>query len=68
VEGIPEDIGTIVVHGEEGYLRSCAIALALSQIYGFEEDQESQKEARPSVLKVPFYISNWKQRLKKGRN
>jgi predicted protein tyrosine phosphatase len=33
VETLPDEIATIVVHCEGGFSRSCAIALALQQLY-----------------------------------
>lgn len=50
VEGLPSEVATVVVHCEGGYSRSCAIALGLHRLYGYETDAKLLTEANPSVL------------------
>lgn len=50
VEGLPGEVATVVVHCEGGYSRSCAIALGLHRLYGYETDAKLLAEANPSVL------------------
>lgn len=50
--GLPDEVRSVLVHCEGGYSRSCAIALALQQIYGYVAEMERLSEANPSVLKV----------------
>lgn len=50
VEALPDGVATVVVHCEGGYSRSCAIALGLHRIYGYETDAKLLAEANPSVL------------------
>ncbi|WP_075256683.1 dual specificity protein phosphatase family protein [Herbaspirillum camelliae] len=67
VEALPQNIRTIVVHCEGGYSRSCAIALALADIYGYEADRASLGEANPSVLRTLKDVAFMKLNAKKGR-
>nr|WP_315593688.1 hypothetical protein [uncultured Cupriavidus sp.] len=50
VEALPGEVATVVVHCEGGYSRSCAIALGLHRLYGWETDAELLAEANPTVL------------------
>lgn len=52
VEGIPESIHSIVIHCEGGFSRSCAVALSLHQLYGYQVELERLKHANPSVVQV----------------
>ena len=49
VEALPGEVVT-VVHCEGGYSRSCAIALGLQRLYGYETDAKLLVQANPSVL------------------
>ncbi|MHA7684971.1 hypothetical protein [Cupriavidus sp. PET2-C1] len=50
VRVLPAEVATIVVHCEGGYSRSCAIALALHQLYRYWIDVKHVAEANPSVV------------------
>ncbi|MBJ9698434.1 protein-tyrosine phosphatase family protein [Burkholderia cenocepacia] len=50
VETLPTDVVSVVVHCEGGYSRSCAIALALHRLYGYQAEIEHLSQANPSVL------------------
>lgn len=50
VEGLPGEVATVVVHCEGGYSRSCAIALGLHRLYGYETETKLLGEANRSVL------------------
>nr|WP_284454534.1 hypothetical protein [Cupriavidus campinensis] len=50
VDALPGEVATVVVHCEGGYSRSCAIALGLHRLYGYETDTKLLGEANPSVL------------------
>ncbi|WP_156546078.1 hypothetical protein [Cupriavidus sp. D384] len=52
VTGLHGEIATVVVHCEGGYSRSCAIALGLHRLYGYEADARQVSTANPSVLHV----------------
>lgn len=52
VEGLPPEILSIVVHCEGGYSRSCAIALALHQRYGYLVEIDRLTAANQSVLRT----------------
>jgi|SRR5450830_118510 len=52
VENLPSGIRTILVHCEGGFSRSCAIVLALNELYGCVVDHGQLSEANPSVLKL----------------
>jgi len=52
VEAIPPDIRTIVVHCEGGYSRSCAVACALHELYGYTVEHEQLKAANQSVIQM----------------
>lgn len=52
VEGLPEDIVSIVVHCGAGQSRSCGIALGLHRLYGYQIEMERMENANPSVVKV----------------
>nr|WP_084004098.1 dual specificity protein phosphatase family protein [Cupriavidus pauculus] len=52
VESLPGDVRTVVVHCEGGYSRSCAIALALHRLYGYEVEIDRLIDANPSILSL----------------
>jgi predicted protein tyrosine phosphatase len=52
VERLPNKVVTVVVHCEGGYSRSCAIALGLHRLYGYETDARQLVEANPSVVHI----------------
>ncbi|CAJ2871621.1 MULTISPECIES: hypothetical protein [Burkholderia] len=52
VEFLPEEINAIVVHCEGGYSRSCAIALGLHRLYGYNVEMEHLAHANSSILHV----------------
>ncbi|MDF3883060.1 hypothetical protein P3W83_11380 [Cupriavidus basilensis] len=52
VETLPGSVTSVVVHCEGGYSRSCAIALALHRLYGYEVEMERLTQANPSVLQL----------------
>lgn len=52
VEGLPTEVATVVVHCEGGYSRSCAIAMTLHQMYGYQADIATLHQANRSVLRL----------------
>lgn len=62
VEGLPSDVATMVVHCEGGYSRSCAIALGLHRLYGYETDAKLLADANPSVLHALTQDCSWQPR------
>lgn len=52
VELLPCEVNAVVVHCEGGFSRSCAIALALHRLYGYQVDMERLLQANPSVLRL----------------
>lgn len=60
VEGLPDGVATVVVHCEGGYSRSCAIALGLHRLYGYETDSQTLSHANRSVLVL--MLENLRQR------
>ena len=52
VETLPPEIASVVVHCEGGYSRSCAIAVALSRLYGYHAELQHLSQANPSIVRV----------------
>lgn len=52
VAALPPEIRSIVVHCVGGYSRSCAVAKALNQLYGYAVEHERLEAANPSILRV----------------
>lgn len=52
VAALPMDVISVVVHCEGGYSRSCAIALALHQLYGYRAEIDHLSQANPSVVRM----------------
>ncbi|AOR67742.1 hypothetical protein BBJ41_09390 [Burkholderia stabilis] len=52
VEALPMEVISVVVHCEGGYSRSCAIALALHQLYGYRAEIDHLSRANPSVVRM----------------
>ena len=52
IETLPMEAVSIVVHCEGGYSRSCAIALALHQLYGYRAEIEHLSRANPSIVSM----------------
>ena len=52
VEALPDEIASLVIHCEGGYSRSCAIAIALRQLYGYNVELQHLSEANPSIVRV----------------
>lgn len=52
VECLPEEIRAVVVHCEGGYSRSCAIALGLHRLYGYNVEMKYLAQANSSILRV----------------
>ncbi|MFP4896329.1 hypothetical protein [Paraburkholderia sp. EG304] len=52
VECLPDEITAIVIHCEGGYSRSCAIALGLHRLYGYNVEMEHLAHANSSILRV----------------
>ncbi|ASD80850.1 hypothetical protein QHI69_04730 [Burkholderia gladioli pv. gladioli] len=52
VECLPDEITAVVVHCEGGYSRSCAIALGLHRLYGYNVEMEHLGRANSSILYV----------------
>lgn len=52
VEALPEDIRSVVIHCEGGYSRSCAVAVALHRLYGYQVSLQHLSDANPSIIRV----------------
>ncbi|WP_150738264.1 hypothetical protein [Pandoraea anapnoica] len=52
VEALPDEISSVVVHCEGGYSRSCAIAVALRQLYGYHTELQHLSNANSSIVDV----------------
>ncbi|HIH2751057.1 TPA: hypothetical protein ACYLN4_006884 [Burkholderia lata] len=52
VEALPTEVLSVVVHCEGGYSRSCAIALALHKLYGYQVEIAHLPQANPSVVRM----------------
>jgi len=52
VEALPGEITTVVVHCEGGYSRSCAVAIALHRLYGYEAELPHLANANLSVVRT----------------
>ena len=52
VEALPMEVLSVVVHCEGGYSRSCAIALALHKLYGYQAEIAHLSQANPSVVRM----------------
>lgn len=52
VEALPDEIASLIIHCEGGYSRSCAIATALHQLYGYKVELQHLSEANRSIVRV----------------
>jgi predicted protein tyrosine phosphatase len=52
VEALPDEITSLIIHCEGGYSRSCAIAIALHQLYGYKVELQHLSEANRSIVRV----------------
>lgn len=52
VEALPGDISSVVVHCEGGFSRSCAVAIALHRLYGYQAELRHFSKANPSIVRV----------------
>lgn len=52
VEALPDEICSLVIHCEGGYSRSCAVAVALHQLYGYQVELAHLTEANRSIVRV----------------
>lgn len=52
VDGLPDTVRTVIVHCEGGYSRSCAVALGLHQLMGYQTDVCRLAEANKSIWSV----------------
>lgn len=52
VEALPASVHSIITHCEGGFSRSCAVALALHRIYGYQVEMDRLQNANPSVVRV----------------
>lgn len=52
VEALPDVISTVVIHCEGGYSRSCAVAIALHRLYGYQVSHQHLSDANPSIVRV----------------
>ncbi|HDR9269787.1 TPA: hypothetical protein QDB52_003479 [Burkholderia vietnamiensis] len=52
VQALPIEIVSVVVHCEGGYSRSCAIALALHRLYGYQAEIKHLSHANPSIVRI----------------
>lgn len=65
VESLPPQISSVVVHCEGGYSRSCAVALALHERYGYAVERERLREANQSVNR---YLVEWAESTNRRRS
>ncbi|WP_232776572.1 hypothetical protein [Comamonas testosteroni] len=52
IESLPAEISSVVVHCEGGYSRSTAVVQALHDLYQFDVDAETLKQANPSIVSL----------------
>jgi len=52
VEALPDEITAVVVHCEGGFSRSCAVAVALHRLYGYQAEPQHLSKANPSIVRV----------------
>ncbi|CAM5495925.1 hypothetical protein AFAE65S_03680 [Alcaligenes phenolicus] len=52
VEALPDEICSLVIHCEGGYSRSCAVAVALHQLYGYQVELAHLTDANRSIVRV----------------
>jgi predicted protein tyrosine phosphatase len=67
VTELPAEIRTVVVHCEGGFSRSCAVASALHNLYGYTVEQQRLTQANPSVIAVILDTAQPKTRKGKGK-
>ncbi|MPV64623.1 hypothetical protein [Burkholderia sp. BE17] len=52
IEALSTEVVSVVVHCEGGYSRSCAIALVLHRLYGYQAEIEHLSQANPSIVRM----------------
>lgn len=52
VEALPEEVASVVVHCEGGFSRSCGVAVALHQVYGYLVEHQHLLNANLSVVRM----------------
>lgn len=57
IRGLPDNVPSVVVHCEGGFSRSCAVALSIHRLYGYDTEVQHLTEANPSILKTMLAAS-----------
>ncbi|MGY2491134.1 hypothetical protein [Cupriavidus sp. CP313] len=52
IRGLPDNVASVVVHCEGGFSRSCAIALAIHRLYGYETSVQYLSQANSSIVQT----------------
>lgn len=52
IDALPDEVASVVVHCEGGYSRSCAVAVALHRLYGYQAELQYLSNANPSIVRV----------------
>lgn len=65
VETLPKEITSLVIHCEGGYSRSCAIAIALHQLYGYKVELQHLLGANRSIVRMMTGDVPGRQKAKK---
>ncbi|CAG2304673.1 hypothetical protein [Burkholderia sola] len=52
IEALPGEIASVVVHCEGGYSRSCGVAVALHQLYGYTVEPQHLTNANLSIART----------------
>ncbi|MCP1289673.1 hypothetical protein NK214_05660 [Chromobacterium sp. S0633] len=68
VEALPEEVSTLIIHCEGGYSRSCAIARALHQLYGYHVGQGHLLDANRSIVRVILGDAPGYRKLKRSHH
>ena len=62
VNGLSDEIHTLLVHCEGGFSRSCGVAFALYELYGYSVEMERLNDANQSVTKILVEVGHALQR------
>lgn len=57
IRELPANVPSVVVHCEGGFSRSCAVALSIHRLYGYDTDTRHLTEANLSILKMMLATS-----------
>lgn len=67
IEALPDEIASVVVHCEGGYSRSCGVAIALHQLYGYTVAPRHLTSANLSIARTVTGEVHANRKSKKSR-